>query len=46
MSALEPPQIEIARILFQLPAATGFALAGGSALVISGVVDRRHQRVL
>lgn len=40
MSSLDPHQHSIASILFALPAAAGFALAGGSALVVHGVIDR------
>lgn len=40
MTALSPYQLNIAHILFALPAADGFALAGGSALVIHGTIDR------
>lgn len=40
MTALSPSQLDIARILFALPASSGFALAGGSALVAHGTVDR------
>ena len=40
MSGLTPPQRRAARILFDLRDSDGFALAGGSALVVLGVVDR------
>lgn len=40
MSGLTDSQQEVARILFGLPESTGFALAGGSALVALGVIDR------
>ncbi len=40
MSGLTDLQQEVARILFGLPESAGFALAGGSALVALGVVDR------
>lgn len=40
MSSLEPAQHDIAQILFGLPAAAGFALAGGSALVAHGAIER------
>lgn len=40
MNSLNPHQLEVARILFDLPTAAGFALAGGSALLALGVVDR------
>jgi Nucleotidyl transferase AbiEii toxin, Type IV TA system len=40
MSSLNPHQVEIARILFALPAAADFALAGGSALLALGAIDR------
>lgn len=40
MSALDPHQLAVARILFALPAAEGYALAGGSALLAAGVIDR------
>lgn len=40
MNRLTPLQRRAARILFDLPASDGFALAGGSALVALGVVDR------
>lgn len=31
------------RIVSQLPEAAGFALAGGAALIVSGVVDRTSE---
>ena len=37
---LTPFQEEVARLLSQLPEAAGFALAGGAALIVTGVVDR------
>lgn len=40
MSDLDPHQLAVARVLFALPAAQGYALAGGSALLASGVIDR------
>ncbi len=40
MNGLTPLQRRAARILFDLPDSDGFALAGGSALVALGVVDR------
>ncbi len=40
MSGLTDGQQEVARILFGLPESEGFALAGGSALVALGVIDR------
>ncbi len=40
MTSLDTGQLNIARILFSLPAAGGFALAGGSALVVHGAIDR------
>ncbi len=40
MTALDRYQLEVARILFGLPTADGFVLAGGSALVAQGAVDR------
>ena len=40
VNRLTPLQLRTARTLFALPAAAGFALAGGSALVALGVVDR------
>lgn len=40
MNRLTALQRRAARILFELPDAAGFALAGGSALVALGVVDR------
>ena len=40
MSFLDPDQRGIAETLFALPAAAGFALAGGSALVAHGAIDR------
>lgn len=40
MSPLESEQLEIARTLFGLRAAEGFVLAGGSALLARGAIDR------
>lgn len=40
MNRLTPLQREAARLLFGLPESAGFALAGGSALVALGVIDR------
>jgi len=40
MNSLDPPQLEIAHILFGLPAARDFALAGGSALLALGAINR------
>ncbi len=40
MNSLDPPQLEIAHILFELPTARGFALAGGSALLALGAINR------
>ena len=40
MNSLDPPQLEIAHILFELPAARDFALAGDSALLALGAIDR------
>lgn len=40
MSGLANLQQEVARILFGLPESAGFAMAGGSALVALGVIDR------
>lgn len=40
MSGLTDRQIEVAKTLFGLPEAEGFALAGGAALVTLGLVDR------
>lgn len=37
---LSPLQERVARTFFQLPESQGFALAGGSALVVQGLVDR------
>jgi hypothetical protein len=36
-------QAEVAHIVAQLPEARGFALAGGGALVVLGIVDRPTQ---
>lgn len=40
MTALDPNQLSVARLLFSLPSARGYALAGGSALLAVGVIDR------
>ena len=40
MSDLLPVQRDLARLLFSLPEATGYALAGGAALVVQRIVDR------
>jgi hypothetical protein len=40
VSGFSPPQLEVARLLFGLPEARGFALAGGSALLAIGAIDR------
>lgn len=40
MSSLDPNQLAVARILFSLPAARGYALVGGSALLVAGVIER------
>lgn len=40
MSRLDPSQTEIAHLLFSLPEAAGYALAGGSALLASGTIER------
>lgn len=40
MSGLTDFQIEVARLFFALPASDGFLLAGGSALLASGLTDR------
>lgn len=40
MSQLDPSQNEIAHLLFALPEANGYALAGGGALLASGTIDR------
>lgn len=45
MSTLDPQQLAVARLLFALPAAHGYALAGGSALLASGVIDRTTRDV-
>src|SRR5580658_9040133 len=37
---LSPYQEEVARLLPDLPEAAGFALAGGAALIVTGVVER------
>lgn len=40
MSGFSAGQLEIAQLLFELPEARGFALAGGSALLALGTIDR------
>ena len=40
MTGLSGGQREVALLLFGLPESEGFALAGGSALVALGVIDR------
>lgn len=40
MSQLDPAQAEIATLLFSLPEAAGYALAGGAALLAAGTIDR------
>jgi hypothetical protein len=40
---LRPLQVQIAQTVARLPEARGFALAGGGALVVLGVVDRPTQ---
>lgn len=40
MSGFSEPQRDVARLLFGLPEARGFALAGGSALLALGTIDR------
>ena len=40
MSGFSEPQLEAARLLFGLQEARGFALAGGSALLALGAIDR------
>ena len=45
VSALSDEQLEIARVLFGLPGAAGFALAGGSALVALNIVDRETRDI-
>ena len=40
MSHLPPVQRELAHLLFSLPEAAGYALAGGAALVVQHIVDR------
>jgi hypothetical protein len=40
MNQLDRTQIEIARLLFELPEASGYALAGGAALIATGTIDR------
>jgi hypothetical protein len=38
--ALTAFQVEVAQIFFSLPAAEGFLLAGGAALIAHGLIDR------
>lgn len=45
MSALDPAQLEVAQILFGLPEADGYALAGGSALLVSGTIERQTRDI-
>lgn len=45
VSELSDEQLEIAQVLFGLPGAAGFALAGGSALVALQVVDRETRDI-
>ena len=40
MSGLSEFQIEVARVFFELPASEGFLLAGGGALLASGLTSR------
>lgn len=40
MTRLDPAQTEIATLLFSLPEAGGYALAGGAALPATGTIDR------
>ncbi|MGH1506352.1 MAG: nucleotidyl transferase AbiEii/AbiGii toxin family protein [Acidimicrobiales bacterium] len=40
MTRLDPTQTEIATLLFSLPEAAGYALAGGAALLAAGTIDR------
>lgn len=40
MSGFSESQLAVARLLFDLPEARGFALAGGSALLALGTIDR------
>lgn len=40
MSRFSDRQLEVARLLFALPEAEGFTLAGGSALLARGAIDR------
>ena len=45
MSGLTDFQVEVARLFFGLPASDGFLLAGGGALLASGLTDRpTHDR--
>lgn len=45
MSKLGDGQLQVARVLFALPEARGFALAGGSALLVLGVIDRETRDI-
>ena len=40
MSGLTDFQVEVARLFFELPASEGFLLAGGGALLASGLTTR------
>ncbi len=40
MTTLDPNQLLVARLLFSLPSAQGYALAVGAALLALGVIDR------
>ncbi len=40
MTRLDPAQTQIATLLFSLPEAGGYALAGGAALLATGTIDR------
>jgi Nucleotidyl transferase AbiEii toxin, Type IV TA system len=40
MNELSPVQLRLARVLFELPEANGYALAGGAALILRKVVIR------
>lgn len=42
-SLLTPFQLEVARLFFSLPAAQGFLLAGGAALLAQGMTHRPTQ---
>lgn len=45
MSGFSDAQFDIARLLFGLPEARGFALAGGSALLALGAIDRQTRDI-